>query len=87
VQVTPPARTEGQLVVSVKSPERAMERVKGWAPVLETVTFCVVAEVPVTTTALGKLRVVGETLRLGLAMEPLMPGWGRVLPVTRTERP
>src|SRR6266700_3482791 len=87
VQMTPPARTEGQLVVSVKSPERLKERVKGWVPVFDTVRFCVMAEVPVTTTALGKLRVVGETLRLGLAMEPLMPGWGRVLPVTRTERP
>jgi hypothetical protein len=80
------ARMEGQLVVSVKSPERVRERTKDWAPVLEMVTFRGL-EVPVTTTVLGKLRVVGVTKRLGLAMAPLLPGWGRVLPVTRTLSP
>ena len=87
VQMTPPERVAGQLVVSVKSPERVRARVKGWVPVLEMVTFCVVAERPATTTASGKLMVVGVTLRLGLVIEPLTPGWGMVLPVTRTVRP
>jgi len=56
-------------------------------PVLAMVTFCGALEVEVTRTALGKVMVAGVTLRLGFVVEPLAPGWGMVLPVTRTERP
>jgi hypothetical protein len=33
---------------------------------------------------LGKLTVEGVTARLGLMLAPVVPGAGRVLPVTRT---
>ena len=82
-----PGRVAGQLVVSVKSPVRARARAKGWVPVLPMVTVCVVLEMLVTTTAVGKLMVAGVTVRLGLTDWPVPVGWGRVVPVTRTVRP
>jgi len=47
----------------------------------------VLPERPVTTTGLAKVRVVGVTVRLGLAVEPVTVVGGRVVPVRRTVRP
>ena len=74
VQLDLPGTVAGQLVVSVKPGVMEVVRVKGTLPVLETVTVWVLPEVVVTMTGLAKLRVVGETVRLGLAEAPLTPG-------------
>ena len=47
---------------------------KGWAPVLPMVTVCGVLEVLVTRTGVGKLMVVGVTVRLGLTVWPMPVG-------------
>ena len=75
VQLPLPGRVAGQLVVEVKSPVRTRARAKGVAPVLPMVTVWVVAEVLVTRTGLGKVMVVGVTVRLGLTDCPLPPSW------------
>src|SRR6202022_3093894 len=55
VQVLLPGRGAGRSVVSVKSPVRARERLKGWVPMLPIVTGWVVAEVLVTRTGVEKV--------------------------------
>jgi hypothetical protein len=50
------------------------------------VTGCVVEEVLVTRTGLGKVMVAGVTLRLGFAAWPVPLERGRVEPVMRTVR-
>jgi hypothetical protein len=87
VQDALPGRVAGQLVVSVKSPVRPRVRVKGCAPELPMVTVWVVVEVLVTTTALGKVMEVGVRVRAGLTDWPVPVGWGRVVPVMRTDWP
>ena len=82
----PGVRVAVQLVVEVKSPERATVSGKGWVPVLVMVTVWVVAEAVVTTAALGKLMAAGVTVRLGFADCPVPVGWGSDLPVTRAVR-
>ena len=84
VQVLLAGRRAGQSVVSVKSPVRASERAKGWAPMLPMVTGWVVAEVLVTRTGVGKVMVAGVRVRLGLAVWPVPVDWGLVVPVMRT---
>jgi hypothetical protein len=73
-QEAPPARTDGQLVESVKSPVSEIARGKGCVPVFEIVAVCELADAVVTTTALGKSSEEGVTLRLGLTVEPPAPG-------------
>src|SRR5580704_10741424 len=86
VQVLLPGRMAGQSVVSVKSPMRARAREKGCAPLLPMVTGCVVVEVLVTRTGLGKVTVAGVTVRLGLTAWPVPVDKGLVEPVMRTVR-
>ena len=59
VQVLLPGRTAGQLVEGMKSPVTTMARLKGCVPVLPMVTVCVVVEVLVTRTGVGKVIVGG----------------------------
>lgn len=87
VQVLLPGRVAGQSVVLVKSPARARASAKGVAPVLPMVIGWVEAEVVVTRTGVGKVMVVGVTLRLGLTDWPLPVGCVCVVPVMRTVRP
>jgi hypothetical protein len=87
VQVLLLGRRAGQSVVSVKSPVRASERAKGWAPMFPMVTDWVVAEVLVTRTGVVKLMVAGVTVRLGLGVWPVPVDCGLVVPVMRTVRP
>jgi hypothetical protein len=58
----------------MKSPESERLRGKGCVPVFDTVAVSVLAEVPVTITALGKSRVAGVTTRFGFAVVPPIPG-------------
>jgi hypothetical protein len=76
VQVELPARVAAQSVASVKSPAKVSASGKATAPMLPMVTVCVVLEVLVTRTALGKLMVAGVTVRLGFADWPMPVGWG-----------
>src|ERR1700754_4281405 len=82
VHEAPPARTDGQLVESVKSPATETNNGKGCVPVFETVVVWELADVVVTTTELGKLSVEGVRVRFGLTVEPPTPGCGMVWPVT-----
>jgi len=83
LQEVPPASTGGQLVDWAKSPVSERARGKGWVPVFEIVAVWEIAEAEVTTTAFGKLNVVGETTRSGLTVEPPTPSCGMVCPVMR----
>src|SRR6185437_5320755 len=82
-----PAMEAPQFVVSVKSPASVSATENGDAPVLVSVTVCVLEETPVTATGVAKLIDSTDTLRFGFTLAPLTEGCGRVVPVSRVVRP